>query len=370
MKRWFVLLAALVLCCIPSLGRAADESAPAAPARSAVPVMAYYYQWYDAGSWRRGKSDVSALGRYSSDDAQVIRQQIRLARSAGIAGFITSWKDTPKLDRRLEKLMAIARAEHFKLAMLYEGLDFGRRPLPADRVAADFRTFRDRYAHDQVFLRLGGRPLTIFSGSCKFSHQDVARVTSAVRPGVLVLSTEKNVAGYRRLADVTDGDAYYWSSVNPDTYPDAPGKLREMARAVHADGHYWIAPFAPGFDARGVGGTTSVPRRDGRTMRAEYANAAGSSPDLLGLISWNEFSENSQVEPSRAHGTRYLDVLRELRGTVPVPTSASATRTGDGAARREAERILVVALGLVVPSVSIACVAVWRRRRSDNWISR
>ncbi|MGW2720751.1 endo-1,3-alpha-glucanase family glycosylhydrolase [Streptomyces sp. NPDC001492] len=366
MKRWFVLLAALVLCCIPSPGRAADEPGPAAPAKPAVPLLAYYYQWFDAGSWRRGKTDLPALGAYSSDDAQVIRQHIRWARSAGIDGFITSWKDTPKLDHRLEKLMALAKSEHFKLAMLYEGLDFARRPQPVDRVAADFRTFRDRYAHDPVFLRLDGRPLTIFSGTCKFSREDVARVTSGVRPGLLVLSTEKNAAGYRRLADVTDGDAYYWSSVNPDTYPDAPAKLRAMARAVHADGHYWIAPFAPGFDARRVGGTSSVPRRDGRTLRTEYANAMGSSPDALGLISWNEFSENSQVEPSRAFGTRYLDLLRELHGAAPAPQSAAADDSRRSPAQHKAERLVIVVTGLVVPAVAVACVAVWRRRRSES----
>jgi hypothetical protein len=367
MKRWFVLLAALVLCCIPFLGRAADGQAPAAPAKPAVPLLAYYYQWYDPGSWRRAKTDLPASGPYSSDDPRVIRQHIRWAKSVGIDGFITSWKDTPTLDRRLERLMTIARSEHFRLAMIYQGLDFSRRPLPVNRVAADFRTFRDRYARDPVFLRLAGRPLTMFSGTWKFSHRDVGRVTSAVRPDLLVLSTEKNVAGYRRLADVTDGDAYYWSSVNPYTSPGAAAKLRAMARAVHDDGHYWVAPFAPGFDARRVGGTASVPRRDGRTLRAEYANAVRSSPDVLGLISWNEFSENTYVEPSRAYGTRYLDVLRELHGTVPAPQSdLAAADSSDGSARQDVRRVLVVAAGLVVPAVSVACVAVWRRRRSDS----
>jgi hypothetical protein len=45
-----------------------------------------------------------------------------------------------------------------------------------------------------------------------------------------------------------------------------------------------------------------------------------SSPDLLGLISWNEFSENTYVEPSELYGRRYLDVLKELgSATAPEP---------------------------------------------------
>ena len=36
-----------------------------------------------------------------------------------------------------------------------------------------------------------------------------------------------------------------------------------MSQAIHADGKYWIAPFAPGFDARLVGGHEVVPRNNG-----------------------------------------------------------------------------------------------------------
>ncbi|MEU6537535.1 hypothetical protein [Streptomyces sp. NPDC047000] len=368
MKRVLALLAAVLLCCLPVLGCAAGR--PAAPARrpaaahSAVPLLAYYYPWYDPASWRRGKTDLPLLGRYSSGDPGVVRRHIRWARSAGIDGFMVSWKDTPRLDARLELLMRTARSEHFKLAMIYQGLDFHRRPLPVDRVAADFRTFRDRYASDSVILRLGGRPLTLFSGTWKYTHAQVGRVTGPVRPALRVLATEKNPEGCRRLADVTDGDAYYWSSVDPYTAgPAGPAKLRAMARTVHADGHYWIAPFAPGFDARPVGGTSTVPRRDGRTLRAEYAAAVRSSPDVLGLISWNEFSENSQVEPSRSFGTRYLDVLRTLHGAVPGSLAAAGADSSDGSVRSGTARVLFVTAGVAVPALAVACAAAWQRRR-------
>ena len=92
---------------------------------------------------------------------------------------------------------------------------------------------------------------------------------------MLVLCTEKNVAGFQRIADVTDGDAYYWSSVNPATNTDYGGQARRDEPAPStAPGKYWIAPFAPGFDARMVGGQRIVPRDDGQTLRTEYATAA------------------------------------------------------------------------------------------------
>lgn len=298
-----------------------STTSPVAPPGPAL--FAYYYQWFVASSWNRAKVDLPELGAYSSDDPWVMRKHIQQAQAAGITGFIVSWKDTPTNTRRLRALVAVAAQEHFALSMIYQGLDFDRNPLPASRVAADFVTFAKEFAGNPVFARMGGKPLTIFSGTWAYSHADVARITSGVRPGLLVLSTEKSVAGYRRIADVTDGDAYYWSSVNPATNANYADKLDAMSAAVHADAKYWIAPFAPGFDARLVGGTQSVPREDGRTLRTEYATALQSSPDALGLISWNEFSENTYVEPSKKFGHRYLDVLAELRHTaVPVPPSA------------------------------------------------
>ena len=119
--------AGLLLTC----GLAATAGAAARP----IPVLAYYYIWYNPESWNRAKIDYPLLGRYSSDDTKVLEQHVRWAQYAGIDGFIVSWKHTPALDARLRKLIAIADRLDFKLAIIYQGLDFYRRPLPVARVA-------------------------------------------------------------------------------------------------------------------------------------------------------------------------------------------------------------------------------------------
>jgi hypothetical protein len=305
---------------------APSAAAPSAAA-SSTPLFAYYYAWFSPSSWKRDKTDTPLIGAYSSSDSSVMRHQIQQAKAAGIGGFIVSWKDTPLDDLRLRLLIKVAAQEHFKLAMIYQGLNFYRKPLPVSEVAADFVTFRDQFAGSPVFFRVDGKPLTIWSGTWAYTYPQVARVTSAVRPGMLVLSTEKNVAGFDRLARITDGDAYYWSSVNPATDSGYASKLDQMSQAIHHDGKYWIAPFAPGFDARLVGGHQTVSRDSGQTLRTEYVAAARSTPNMLGLISWNEFSENSYVEPSVRYGYQSLDVLRQLR-TGAVPPSISPAPVG------------------------------------------
>lgn len=338
----------------------AQPAATGDSAATAIPLFAYYYIWFSHNSWARAKKDLPLIGAYSSSDPEVMRHQIEQAKSAGITGFIVSWKDTPLNDMRLQLLMRVAANEHFKLAMIYEGLDFSRHPLPVSEVTADFVTFRDKFASNPVFYRINGKPLTIWSGTWAFSYDQVASVTGAVRPQLLVLSTEKNMAGFERVAAVTDGDAYYWSSVNPATNTRYQAKLDQMSQAVHRAGGYWIAPFAPGFDARLVGGQRAVPRNNGQTLRTEYATAARSSPNMLGLISWNEFSENSYVEPSMTYGYQSLDILRQLRA-VPASHTSAPGPNGSLSPWPNILRLLAFSLALVL---GVAALTHLRRRRS------
>jgi len=282
-----------------------------------IPTLAYYYIWFDSTSWQRAKTDYPLLGDYSSDDRATMRQHIRWAKAAGIDGFIVSWKSTDVLNRRLRQLIELSEEEDFKLVMMYEGLDFERDPLPVERIAADIDYFVQNFADSKVF-NLFARPVLIWSGTWEFSDGDVERVTQKRRDSLLILATERNQDGYLRLAELVDGNAYYWSSVNPETFPGYQEKLSRMGEVVHEHGGLWIAPAAPGFDARLVGGTSQVQRKDGETFRVEINTALGSSPDALGIISWNEFSENTHIEPSQVYGSQYLDILSEIQH-LPAP---------------------------------------------------
>jgi hypothetical protein len=333
----------------------------AATSAHVVPVFAYYYIWFDASSWNRAKTDLPTLGKYSSDDPNVMRQQIVWAKEAGIDGFIVSWKDTPVLDRRLSQLIDIAQAEHFSLEVIYEGLDFNKNPQPAERVAGDFQFFAKTFAGRTPF-QLFPKPVLIWSGTWMYSAADIAQVTKLIRPAISVLASEKSVAGYERLAGSVDGDAYYWSSVNPDTNNGYLEKLIDLSNAVHNTGGMWIAPAAAGFDARQIGGTTIVDRQNGAVFQHELASANASAPDALGVISWNEFSENSQIEPSRNYGFRYLQVLASSLGHLTsFPSSGGANDSTDSSSPGTGFPTGLVVLPVVAVFSLLAAVTVFRR---------
>ena len=360
---WLTVSAAMLIItdCVSCAGY--PSPAPAAQTSAPTPLLAYYYIWFDTSSWDRAKEDLPLLGRYSSDDAGVMQQHIRWAKAAGVRGFIVSWKSTDKLNRRLQQLIQVAAAEDFKLAIIYEGLDFNRHPLPVDQIAHDLDDFIARYAGNAVF-DIFDHPLVIWSGTWEFSPEDVARVTDGRRDRLLILASEKNEQGYQRLAASVDGDAYYWSSVNPDSFAGYPTKLEAMGKAVHSHDGLWIAPAAPGFDARLVGGTSVVERKDGETLRRELDAAMRSSPDAVGLISWNEFSENSQVEPSQNYGRRYLDVLTDTQGGVIPLLDMDSSEPGTTQSAVGSSRIAALGM-LAVLLLAGGGVIAWRARRGN-----
>lgn len=134
-----------------------------------IPVMAYYYIWFDARSWDRAKTDYPLLGRYSSDDLSGMEQHVQWAKDAGIDGFIVSWKSSFLLDRRLEQLMDIAAAKNFHLWIMYQGLDFERNPLPTSWIDADLEYFIEQYADHPAFSQYD-RPIVIWSGTWEFTE--------------------------------------------------------------------------------------------------------------------------------------------------------------------------------------------------------
>jgi hypothetical protein len=338
----------------PTTPVAASESdAPADPV-----VLAHYYIWFNPTSWNRAKADIPLAGRYSSDDTAVMRRHVQDAKRAGIDGFIVSWKGTEVLNERLAHLVAIAAEEHFKLAITYQGLNFDRDPLPPAQIEADLQAFAKRYADNPVF-NIFGRPAVVLTGTPAMDTAVIARIHQELVGRVLLLGSEKGVHGYERIADAVDGNLYYWSSVDPETNTKYGAKLRAFGDAVHQRGGIWIAPVAPGFDARLVGGTSVVDRRDGSTLAEEWTVAETSLPDAIGIISWNEFSENTHIEPSEDHGNRYLDVVASLAGGDATAVGMDSSEpSGSGSPWPAA-----IALGGFLSLVVVSMVVVFRRRR-------
>jgi hypothetical protein len=318
-----------------------------------VPLLAYYSIGYEAGSWDQPGVDSPMLGRYSSDDAAIMREHIQLAQQVGINGFIVNWKNMPKLNRRLEQLLDIADGQGFKLAIAYQALDPQKKPLPAGEVAADLDYFQRNFT-GHAALTLFDKPVIIWSGTWAYSPEDIASVTGTRRKQLLLLASARSVSEYQMLAPSVDGNAYYWPSANPASNSYAQS-LRDMGATVHSHSGIWIAPAAPGYQPR-PGGGKPVDRADGATLRQELAAAVAATPDAVGLISWNLFQDSTQVEPGVNSGRRALDVLADVRNGAHVTVidfdssepGDTAFRPGNLATLGGLAALFVASLGMIV----------------------
>jgi hypothetical protein len=276
-----------------------------------IPLLAYFYIWYTPTSWNRLKIDYPLVGRYSSDDVAVMREQVKLAKQIGLTGFLVSWKDTPILNRRLATLSSVAAAENFKLGIVIEGRDFAGDPISMTEIRRSFIYIVSHYGSDPVY-NIFGKPLVVWSGTWVYTTKQLTSISAGFGAKLTILASDKEPASYQLIAHLFSGDAYYWSSPDPLHTPGYAAKLGLFSAAVHQAGGLWLAPAAPGFDARLLGGIKDVPRRSGRTLRLEMNAAMASSPDAVGLISWNEYSENSQIEPSQTYGPRAIQVIASI----------------------------------------------------------
>ena len=363
-----------------------------------LPLLAYYYIWFDPASWDRAKKDYPMLGRYSSDDVAVMRRQVSLAQRAGISGFLVSWKDTAVLDRRLDAIVKVSAAAGFKLGIVFEGLDFERDPLPMQEVDRSFHYFVTHYAENPVF-DLFGKPVVIWSGTWAYTRDEIASITRVYGSQVSILASEKQPDSYEALAGLFAGNAYYWSSVDPLHTPGYREKLQAFSSVVHdhhadapvataelkeelggllgretteqAGGGLWIAPAAPGFDATLLGGSRIVPRRAGETLRVAMNSAVESSPDAVALISWNEYSENTMVEPSRNYGSTALKTIAVIEHAEPaaIPdfdsSGPSGLQSGPSGFRMGSHQVIILATVVIMLTGCAGTIALRTIRKGD-----
>lgn len=385
-----VVLLVAIAAALPSVHSTSAAPEPASSggrqpqqARVTVPILAYYFISHTEESWWLNKRDVAALGRYTSGSPEAVREHIRMARDVGIRGFIVHWHSNESLNQALDLLVEEARAQNFKLAIQYAALNEGRRPVPIAQVAADLDFFAERWARDPVF-DVFGQPLVIIDGTWEYTVNDLTLLSGQHRLahprdpsdpgqtlGLLLLASERDADGYERVASVVDGNAYYWSSADPNRRQAHVQRLVSLREAVGKG--MWIAPAAPGFDASLLGATRVIDRFEGQTFKDALETALESRPDALGIVSWNEFDENTHIEPSGKLGTRALEVLADYTaGHAPVSVQRleafSTTPDQPPPAVLQAPSRLSVIAGLlaVLIALIVTCWAVlggWNARR-------
>ncbi len=271
--------------------------------------------------------DVPSEGLYDQNQAATFDRHIAAAVGARVTGFLVNWQGTGQASQapsssgynaRLDLIVARVNAYNsahgtaFRLALALDA--FGNYSRSATAIINDINYFRSRYAGNVAFAdRYGGEPMVMLMASRQFALVTIQAVSSAERSHVLLLGDE-TYSSWNRDAAYLDGTGYYWSSQDPWNNPQSGQQIGSLASQVHSAGKAWFSPFTGGFNTQLNGGTTCVPRNGVKTLDAVWSLNVGSAPQGWFGISWNEFVENTYLEPSSLYGPTYLNEIARLIG--------------------------------------------------------
>jgi hypothetical protein len=176
----------------------------------------------------------------------------------------------------------------------------------------------DRYGSHPAYLRIGDRPVIFIYLASRLAPSEwadlQARLRSSGRDPLLIGDFSRSA-----LLEPFDGEYQYTNvllgrdalvtfnlaeSLRVRTYHLLrPGDRRRL----------WVAPVTPGYDDRRLVDRTTprvVDRSDGSVYDAQWTTAIDTGADWAIVTSWNEWWENTEIEPGEKYGSIYLDRTR------------------------------------------------------------
>lgn len=303
-----VFVAALAVLLVGALG---IQSQPAlAQGRQ---VWAYYFGWYTGESWGDGRLTDRPANPYDSRDGGALGRQIDEAKSAGIDAFIVSWfgpKNDNLTNQNFNALLDQAAARGFSVGASLD-MQEGGYNASGDEVMESLRYLINDRANHSAYLRYDGKPVIYFWNESRFSVQDWQNIRAQVDPNRSTIWVAEGAS--TKYIPVFDGLYLFNTAWAKNPAAVAAQWLRNVQKA---GGWFYTPTVLPGWDESRIAGRTNPtdPQDRGGTnfLTNSWNGAAGSGANVILIVSWNEYFENSHIEPSQNFGTAALDTLRPL----------------------------------------------------------
>ncbi len=311
-----------------------------APAQAAAPLnpraIAFYYTWYgsprldgaplhwahdvlrenerDATHARLpGGGDIAAnfypqLGEYSSADPAVIERHMAMVARARIGILAVTWlgPDDPS-HRSLRPLLDAAQRHGVRICFQIEPA--ARKSVDAAR-ASIVRAIDEFGAHPAFYRDPdSGRPLFFVYDSYVFPPQDWARILQA--------GGERSLRGSAYDAEVlglwvgpddyafferSGFDGFYtYFAARGFSHGATPEHWPALQRWAQAHGKRFVPSVGPGYidtRVRPWNAKTTRERDGGRYYDAMFRAAIDSGAPFIGITSFNEWHEGTQIEPA------------------------------------------------------------------------
>jgi glycoprotein endo-alpha-1,2-mannosidase len=341
-----------------------------APAAEKPLLIAHYMTWFGtpeiSGQWYQwrvenwgmtadkqhypdlimpdGKRDIAAvdypvIGPYDSTDEDLLEYHILLAKDSGIDGFMVNWygfeDDNGKRheDQGFQKLLKTAEKLDFKVCINLDDKcsfppyhHFKKREDAVAYAIAILKKVMIDYGKSPAYLKIGRSPLFSNFGwffttgdsmdQTSFSRTEWEQIIAALKEYAPFFIHDhqwhwgKTIeeAGFISCAD----SVFPWVGPSQQRIP-----FYEESQKLLAENRIkMITGLAnPGFDNTPCwgwgGGIAKIPRRSGQEYRDHFEECKRYNPGFIQLVTWNDFTEGSTIEPADTYGDLYLKITAE-----------------------------------------------------------
>ena len=290
-------------------------------------VLAHYYPWYTVETWRDPQMADRPPRLYSTESQADVNNEVAQARSAGIDAFVVSWQGLEAQngfnDRRMRVVLEAARNTPLRVCAYTETYvanpTFDQNKPPDPQTVFEWLVdLVDRYGSHPSYLRVGDRPVIFVYLAPILSEASWAAIQARLR------ASGRNpllVGDFARstLLEPFDGEYQYtnvFSSESALLEENRTESLRVRTYNLLRRGdrrRLWVASVTPGFDDSHLVDRVPphvVDRAGGSVYDRQWRSAIETGADWVVVTSWNEWWENTHVEPSERYGTAYLDQTR------------------------------------------------------------
>jgi uncharacterized protein YgiM (DUF1202 family) len=324
--------------------------APPVQAQEGPPVLAFYYAWFDQNTWSSGQSVDLPVVPYTSSDPATIARHVAEARGAGIDALIQSWYgpqvENNQTETNFRLLLDQAAAQGMQAAVDVEvsGPFFP----DAGAVSGALSTLLATHAQHPAYLRYQGKQVIFFWRQQAYPLETWQAIRDQIDPDRSTLWIAEGVdIDYQAVFDGHHLYSIAWAG-SPAAELAKWGDRVRSYEAENGVDRLWVATTMPGYDDTRLPRADSfaVPRGEGAYYRETWQGAVDSGPDMIMITSFNEWLEGTQIEPSAAYGSSYLELTRELvtglKGQAPpapIPVPAPAEVAAAAPPAQEAEPI-------------------------------
>lgn len=265
--------------------------------------------WNNAGRFP-GKDDIGAnfypqLGDYSSNDPEVISKHMEMIREAGIGVLSMSWwgKDSPT-DKSLPLYLDLAEQYGLKINFHLE---------PVFKTAEEFKAvleyISDKYGnHPAVFKHEGKLFYYVYdSGKVKYpewnkllSNDGELSIRKTPLDAVVIGHWERERDGGFILKSGFDGFYTYYASEG-FMYGSTSSNWATLSEFAKQHNLLFIPCPGPGYidtRIRPWNDRNTENRKNGQYYENMFMNAVNANPDYIGITSFNEWHEGTQIEPA------------------------------------------------------------------------